>query len=79
VKGTFRWVPTRSDLRPASRYCLAAPALAEIAFTGAAAGMRAAQGLLRPLIYLLIDIIGYIVAQILLTCRARHEREAAIR
>ena len=31
-----------------------------------------------PLTHLPIDIIGYIMAQILPTCRARHERQAAI-
>lgn len=77
VKGTFRCVPTAFGFAAGIAILLAAaPALAEIAFTGVAPGMRAAQCFMRPLTYLLIDIIGYIVAQILPTCRAR---QAAIR
>src|SRR4051794_30021772 len=73
VKGSFRWICGRH------RYTVGGSALAEIALTGLAAGRRADQGLLRPLTYLIIDIIGYIVAQIIPTCRARNERQAAIR
>jgi hypothetical protein len=73
VTGTF---PLAFGFAGCIAILLATPPIAEIAFTGLAAGMRAAQGLPRPLTHLLIDIIGYIWHK---SCRARHERQAAIR